>query len=122
MSDGTQVSQDEKEIHMKHGESGGPEPLTFTHNGQPATVDLKRFTRQAQKEIHMKHGEIGAPRNTGDVGVAPVPEVGSVKIVILNGSRQIDQVVPGVGRKTAPLDGKPKRCLAKTACRKASIN
>ena len=163
MSDGTQVSQDEKEIHMKHGESGGPEPLTFTHNGepatinlerfqqqdepltfthngqpatidlerfkpqpqaeqpapvevkrpvapepltfthngQPATVDLERFTRQPQKEIHMKHGEIGAPRNTGDVGVAPVPEVGSVKIVILNGSRQIDQVVPGVGQNGA---------------------
>ena len=126
MSDGIQVSQDEKEIHMKHGESGGPEPLmfthngepatinlerfqqqpqaeplTFTHNGQPATVDLERFTRQPQKEIHMKHGEIGAPRNTGDVGVAPVPEVGSVKIVILNGSRQIDQVVPGVGQNGA---------------------
>ncbi|WP_323371415.1 KfrB domain-containing protein [Pseudomonas helleri] len=190
MSDGTQVSQDEKEIHMKHGESGGPEPLTFTHNGepatinlerfqqqpqaepltfthngqpatidlerfkpqpqaeqpapvevkrpvapkpltfthngepatinlerfqqqpqaepltfthngQPATVDLERFTRQPKKEIHMKHGEIGAPRNTGDVGVAPVPEVGSVKIVILNGSRQIDQVVPGVGQNGA---------------------
>ena len=165
MRDGTQVSQDEKEIHMKHGESGGPEPLTFTHNGepatinlerfqqpvqdepltlthngqpatidlerfkpqpqaeqpapvevkrpvapepltfthngQPATVDLERFTRQPQKEIHMKHGEIGAPRNTGDVGVAPVPEVGSVKIVILNGSRQIDQVVPGVGQNGA---------------------
>jgi len=77
------------------------EPLTFTHNGQPATVDLERFTRQPQKEIHMKHGEIGAPRNTGDVGVAPVPEVGSVKIVILNGSRQIDQVVPGVGQNGA---------------------
>ena len=58
---------------MKHGESGGPEPLTFTHNGQPATVDLERFTRQPQKEIHMKHGEIGAPRKTGDVGVAPEP-------------------------------------------------
>ena len=95
MSDGTQVSQDEKEIHMKHGDSGGPEPLTFTHNGepatinlerfqqqpqaepltfthngQPATVDLERFTRQAQKEIHMKHGEIGAPRNTGDVSAS----------------------------------------------------
>lgn len=49
----------------------------------------------------MKHGEIGAPRNTGDVGVAPVPEIGSVKIVILNGSRQIDQVVPGVGKNGA---------------------
>ncbi|EPG9766573.1 KfrB domain-containing protein [Escherichia coli] len=45
----------------------------------------------------MKHGEIGAPRNAGDPGVSPLPEVGSVKIVILNGSRQIDQVVPGVG-------------------------
>ena len=95
MSDGIQVSQDEKEIHMKHGDSGGPEPLTFTHNGepatinlerfkqqpqaepltfthngQPATVDLERFTRQPRKDIHMKHGEIGAPRNIGDVGVA----------------------------------------------------
>ena len=44
MSDGTQVSQDEKEIHMKHGESGGPEPLTFTHNGEPPTHVLKTST------------------------------------------------------------------------------
>ena len=78
-----------------------PEPLTFTHNGQPATVDLERFKPQPKKEIHMKHGEIGAPRNAGDVGGAPVPEVGSVKVVILNGSRQIDQVVPGVGENGA---------------------
>ena len=78
-----------------------PEPLTFTHKGQPATVDLERFKPQPKKEIHMKHGEIGAPRNAGDVGVAPVPEVGSVKVVILNGSRQIDQVVPGVGENGA---------------------
>ncbi|WP_456292292.1 KfrB domain-containing protein [Pseudomonas sp. AK106] len=49
----------------------------------------------------MKYGEIGAPRNTGDAGVGQVPEVGSVKIVILNGSRQIDQVVPGVGANGA---------------------
>lgn len=96
---------------MKHGEMGAtrntgdvggapvPEPLTFTHNGQPATIDLERFKAQPEdkKKIRMKHGDIGAPRNTGGVGVAPVPEVGSVKIVILNGSRQIDQVVPGVG-------------------------
>lgn len=86
---------------MKHGEMGAPrntgdvegapvpEPLTFTHNGEPATIDLERFKPQPEhkKEIHMKHGDIGAPRNTGGVGVAPVPEVGSVKIVILNGSR-----------------------------------
>jgi len=48
VSDGTQVSQDEKEIHMKHGESGGPEPLTFTHNGEPATINLERFQQQPQ--------------------------------------------------------------------------
>lgn len=53
--------------------------------------------KKTQKEKYMKHGEIGAPRNTGDAGVGAVPEVGSVKIVILNGSRQIDKVVPGVG-------------------------
>lgn len=35
---------------MKHGESGGPEPLTFTHNGQPATIDLERFKPQPQTE------------------------------------------------------------------------
>lgn len=47
-------------------------------------------------------GDIGAPRNTGDVGVGQVPEVGSMKVVVLNGSRQIDQVVPGVGKDGAP--------------------
>lgn len=50
MRDGTQVSQDEKEIHMKHGESGGAEPLTFTHNGEPATINLERFQQQLQDE------------------------------------------------------------------------
>ena len=50
MSDGIQVSQDEKEIHMKHGDSGGPEPLTFTHNGEPATINLERFKQQPQAE------------------------------------------------------------------------
>lgn len=45
----------------------------------------------------MKLGEIGAPREAGDPGVGQIPAVGSVKVVILNGSRQIDQVVPGVG-------------------------
>ncbi|MBM1202343.1 hypothetical protein GYM96_21430 [Pseudomonas fragi] len=33
---------------MKHGESGGPEPLTFTHNGEPATINLERFQQQPQ--------------------------------------------------------------------------
>lgn len=88
-------------IDLERFQQRPPEPLTFTHNGQPATVDLERFKPQPKKEIHMKHGEIGAPRNAGDVGVAPVPEVGSVKVVILNGSRQIDQVVPGVGENGA---------------------
>ncbi|WP_426811685.1 KfrB domain-containing protein (plasmid) [Pseudomonas sp. WOUb67] len=50
----------------------------------------------------MKIGQIGAPRNAGDVGVGPIPELGSVKVVILNGSRQIDQVVPGVGENGTP--------------------
>ncbi|MGC6373689.1 KfrB domain-containing protein [Pseudomonas sp. S2.OTC.A_B10] len=72
-----------------------PQPLTFTHNGELATINLEQF--KTQKEKHMKHGEIGAPRNTGDAGVGTVPEVGSLKVVILNGSRQIDKVVPGVG-------------------------
>ncbi|MDP5168554.1 KfrB domain-containing protein [Pseudomonas syringae] len=45
----------------------------------------------------MKHGEIGAPRTTGDTGVGVVPDVGSLKIVVMNGSRQVDQVVAGVG-------------------------
>ena len=42
-----------------------------------------------------------ANRNNGDAGVLMKPE-GSVKIVVLNGSRQIDQVVPGAGK-----DGEP---------------
>ena len=42
-----------------------------------------------------------ANRNNGDAGVFMKPE-GSVKIVVLNGSRQIDQVVPGAGK-----DGEP---------------
>ena len=42
-----------------------------------------------------------ANRNNGDAGVRMKPE-GSVKIVVLNGSRQIDQVVPGAGK-----DGEP---------------
>jgi hypothetical protein len=45
----------------------------------------------------MRHELIGRPRGAGDAGVDPIPEVGALKVVILNGSRQIDQVVPGVG-------------------------
>ena len=57
-----------------------------------------------------------ANRNNGDAGVLMKPE-GSVKIVVLNGSRQIDQVVPGAGkdgepgwvtRKVQPEAGLPK--------------
>lgn len=42
-----------------------------------------------------------ANRNNGDAGVLMKPE-GSVKIVVLNGSRQIDQVVPGAGKYGEP--------------------
>ena len=57
-----------------------------------------------------------ANRNNGDAGVLMKPE-GSVKIVVLNGSRQIDQVVPGSGKdgesgwvtmKVQPEAGLPK--------------
>lgn len=37
-----------------------------------------------------------ANRNNGDAGVLMKPE-GAVKVVVLNGSRQIDQVVAGAG-------------------------
>ncbi len=43
-----------------------------------------------------------ANRNNGDAGVLMKPE-GSVKIVVLNGSRQIDQVVPGAGKDGEPV-------------------
>lgn len=49
----------------------------------------------------MRHELIGRPREAGDPGVSPIPEVGALKVVILNGSRQIDQVVPGVGENGA---------------------
>lgn len=42
-----------------------------------------------------------ANRNNGDAGVFMKPE-GSVKVVVLNGSRQIDQVVPGAGQNGEP--------------------
>lgn len=48
-------------IDLERFQQRPPEPLTFTHDGQPATVDLERFKPQPKKEIHMKHGEIGAP-------------------------------------------------------------
>lgn len=74
--------------------AGVPPPMPTTL-ASSAVMANKEFPNQ--KETQMKLGEIGAPRNTGDLGVGAVPEVGSVKVVILNGSRQIDQVVPGVG-------------------------
>lgn len=62
------------------------------------------FEAQYDKEMQtmsdskrMKYGEIGAPRNAGDYAVGEIPPVGSLKVVVLNGSRQIDQVVPGLG-------------------------
>ena len=42
-----------------------------------------------------------ANRNNGDAGVLMKPE-GSVKIVVLNGSRLIDHVVPGAGKDREP--------------------
>lgn len=82
------------------------------------------FEHQYEKEMkamsektRVTHGEIGAPRNTGDIGVGEVPPVGSLKIVVLNGNRQIDQVVPGVAangadgwqtQKVEPQNGLPK--------------
>ena len=41
---------------MKHGESGGPEPLTFTHNGEPATINLERL-RPASKLVTTHKGQ-----------------------------------------------------------------
>ncbi len=57
-----------------------------------------------------------ANRNNGDAGVLMKPE-GAVKVVVLNGSRQIDQVVAGAGnngeagwvtQKVLPENGLPK--------------
>ena len=55
------------------------------------------------------HGTIGEPRQSGDAGVFMKPE-GSVKIVVLNGSRQVDQVVQGewMTMKVLPENGLPK--------------
>lgn len=60
-----------------------------------AQYDKEMQTMSDSKRI--KHGEIGAPRNAGDYAVGEIPPVGSMKVVVLNGSRQIDQVVPGLG-------------------------
>lgn len=71
-------------------------------------------------------GLIGAPRNAGDPGVGEIDPVGSTKIVVLNGTRQIDQVVPGAAgegrdgwqtQKVLPENGLPKGIypLAKAA-------
>lgn len=52
-----------------------------------------KFTREAA----IASREADVPDNTQEVGLGPMPAVGSVKIVVQNGSRHVDQVVPGIG-------------------------
>lgn len=71
----------------------------------------------------MKHGLIGSPRDSRGPGVIMKPE-GSVKVSVLNGSRQIDQVTNGewLTLKVLPEAGLPKGIHQLSDAKDASKN
>lgn len=66
-----------------------------------------------QKRSYTQDAAMPAGRNSSDIGVIMKPE-GSMKICVLNGSRQVDKVVGGEWQtqKVLPEAGLPKRHLS----------
>ncbi len=91
---------DYSDLVLVHAGPGVPPPMAATATRSTTTPENHNSKENSMKKTTI--GDIGAPRNGGDVGVGPIPELGSLKISILNGSRQIDKVVPGVGEGGAP--------------------
>ncbi|HDX2569705.1 MULTISPECIES: KfrB domain-containing protein [Gammaproteobacteria] len=71
----------------------------------------------------MNKVQIGAPRTSASPGVIMKPE-GSVKVAVLNGSRQVDQVVNGewLTMKVLPEAGLPKGIHQLSDAKDASKN
>ncbi|WP_456292294.1 zeta toxin family protein [Pseudomonas sp. AK106] len=58
-------------------------------------IEAKRAKFMREAAVASRKADVSD--NTDEVSLSPMPAIGSIKIVVQNGSRQIDQVVPGVG-------------------------